>query len=75
MQNQCPRTNDLQVGSTPNYFEPLATHLGNEFEGASGQLMISSGNMRDRVAKSKFWKEHREEDDEEDWGEFDGYSS
>lgn len=47
-----------------------------EFEGESGQLMISTGNnneiiranVRDMVAKSKLWKEQREEDDEEDWG-------
>lgn len=75
MQNQCPRRNDLQLGSTPNIFEPIATHLGSEFKGASGQLMISSGNMTDRVAKSKFCKKHWEEEDEEDLGEFACYSS
>lgn len=55
-----------------------------EFEGESGQLMLSTGNnnnviqakVREMAIKSKLWLDQREEDDEEDRGDgFYGYSS
>jgi len=55
-----------------------------DFEGESGQLMLSTGNnneviqsnLRLMAIKSKLWQEQREDDNEEDWGDgFAGYSS
>lgn len=41
-----------------------------QFEGAAGHLTLSTGNydelIQQKVIKSKFWLQRREEDDEED---------
>lgn len=55
-----------------------------EFESESGQHVLSIGNnneviqakMREMAINSKLWRDQREEDDEENWGDgFAGYSS